>query len=291
MNSSVLMLIEEQYPKLSKSHKRIADYILNNYEKAAFLTAAKLGQETGISESTAVRFATQLGFEGYPEFQSNLQETIRGKLTSTQRMEVASIHIWEGDLLENVMMSDRQTIKDTLESVSREDFQGAAEAINQAKTIYILGVRSTAPLANFIYFYFKLIYDNVKLITAASSSEMYEEIFKISDEDVCLALSFPRYSRQVIKTLRYVHSTGAKIIAITDSEQAPIAELSDYLLVAKNSMVSFVDSMVAPLSLIDALIVASARERREDVQKTFLELDSVWDNYNVYETSGDLADE
>lgn len=291
MNSSVLTLIEEQYPKLSKSHKRIADYILNNYEKAAFLTAAKLGQETGISESTAVRFATQLGFEGYPEFQSNLQETIRGKLTSTQRMEVASIHIWEGDLLENVMMSDRQTIKDTLESVSREDFQGAAEAINQAKTIYILGVRSTAPLANFIYFYFKLIYDNVKLITAASSSEMYEEIFKISDEDVCLALSFPRYSRQVIKTLRYVHSKGAKIIAITDSEQAPIAELSDYLLVAKNSMVSFVDSMVAPLSLIDALIVASARERREDVQKTFLELDSVWDNYNVYETSGDLADE
>lgn len=291
MNSSVLTLIEEQYPKLSKSHKRIADYILNNYEKAAFLTAAKLGQETGISESTAVRFATQLGFEGYPEFQSNLQETIRGKLTSTQRMEVASIHIWEGDLLENVMMSDRQTIKDTLESVSREDFQGAAEAINQAKTIYILGVRSTAPLANFIYFYFKLIYDKVKLITAASSSEMYEEIFKISDEDVCLALSFPRYSRQVIKTLRYVHSKGAKIIAITDSEQAPIAELSDYLLVAKNSMVSFVDSMVAPLSLIDALIVASARERREDVQKTFLELDSVWDNYNVYETSGDLADE
>ena len=290
MSTSVLSLIEEHHSRLSKSHKKIADYILNNYEVAAYHTAAKLGSVTGISESTVVRFATQLGFRGYPEFQTALQESIKGKLTSTQRMEVASVQLSQEDLLENVLKNDRQTIKETLESVSREDFAAAANAINSARKIYILGIRSSAPLADFVYFYFKLVYDNVKLITAACSSEMFEEIFRIGEEDVLIALSFPRYSKQVIKTVKYVKERGAKIIAITDSDIAPIAELSDYLLVAKNSMVSFVDSMVAPLSLINALIIASARGRREEVQKTFMELDNVWDNYNVYQT-GETVDE
>ncbi|MDO5448938.1 MAG: MurR/RpiR family transcriptional regulator [Clostridia bacterium] len=291
MSNSLLGRIEEVYPELSKSHKKIADFIINNYEKAAYYTAARLGAETDISESTVVRFASTIGYEGYPEFQEALQEDIKGKLTTLQRMEVASLKMVDEDVLDKVLRDDRASIKDTLENVSREDFAMAAKAINKANKIYILGVRSTAPLANFIYFYFKMVYDNVVLITSASSSEEFEQIFKIKKDDVCIAISFPRYSKQVVKTLEYAKGKGAKIIAITDSCSSPIAPLSNYVLTARSNMASFIDSLVAPLSLINALIVESTMEKRDDVLATFQELENVWDQYDVYEKVEDLINE
>lgn len=289
--SKLLSQIETIYPTLSKSHKKIADFILNNYEKAAYYTAAKLGAETDISESTVVRFATHLGFEGYPEFQDALQEEIKGKLTTLQRIEVASLKLVDEDVLDKVMRNDRASIKETLENISRDDFEKSAKAINEAEKIYILGVRSSAPLANFLYFYLKLVYDNVVLITSASSSEEFEQIFKIGTKDVCLAISFPRYSKQVVKTLEYAKEKGAKIIAITDSTTSPIAPYANYVLTAKSNMASFMDSLVAPLSLINALIVEAALDKRDEVLDTFAELESVWDKYDVYEKPEDIFNE
>lgn len=289
--SKLLSQIETVYPTLSKSHKKIADFILNNYEKAACYTAAKLGTETDISESTVVRFATHLGYEGYPEFQEALQEDIKGKLTTLQRMEVSSLKLVDEDVLDKVMRNDRACIKETLETVSREDFEKAAKAINNADKIYILGVRSSAPLANFMYFYLKMVFDNVVLITSASSSEEFEQIFKIKKNDVCIAISFPRYSKQVVKTLEYTKEKGAKIIAITDSTTSPIAPLANYVLTAKSNMASFIDSLVAPLSLINALIVEASLEKRDEVLETFSELEGIWDKYDVYEKSEDIINE
>lgn len=291
MANSLLNRIEQVYPELSKSHKKIADFILNNYEKAAYYTAAKLGQETDISESTVVRFATSLGFVGYPEFQDALQDDIKGKLTTLQRMEIASLKMSNEDVLTKVLSNDRASIKETLQNVSREDFKNAAKAINDAEKIYIVGIRSSATLANFIYFYFKMVYSNVVLIDTASASEMFEKIFKISEKDVCIAISFPRYSKTVAKTLDYVKDKGTKIIAITDSTNSPIVADSNYVLTAKSSMASYVDSLVAPLSLVNALIVEATMERRDDVLDTFSELENVWDKYDVYEKSEDIINE
>ena len=291
MSKSLLSKIEDIYPSLSKSHKKIADFVLNNYEKAAYYTAAKLGAETDISESTVVRFAMHLGFEGYPEFQDALQEDIKGQLTSLQRMEVASYRISGEDVLTKVLTDDRASIKETLNNISREDFKNAAEAINSAGKIYILGIRSSAPLAEFIYFYFKMIYDNVVLIDTASASEMFEKAFKIKKNDVCIALSFPRYSKAVVNTLDYIKDKGAKIIAITDSNSSPIVPVADYVLLAKSNMASFVDSLVAPMSLINALIVEATMKQRDEVLDTFSELENIWDKYDVYETSEDIINE
>lgn len=289
--STLLSRIEQEYPNFSKSHKKIADFILNDYQKAAYYTAAKLGAETDISESTVVRFAAQLGFEGFPEFQAALRDDIKGKLTTLQRMEVASFKMLDEDVLDKVMRSDRDAIKETLTNVSREDFKAAAEAINNAGKIYILGVRSAAPLANFMNFYLKMVYDNVILITSASSSEEFENIFKIKKEDVCIAISFPRYSKQVVTTLEYAKDKGAKIIAVTDSDSSPIAPLATYLLKAKSNMASFTDSLVAPLSLINALIVEATVGKRDEVLGTFAELESIWDKYDVYEKTEEPKDE
>ncbi len=288
---SLLSKIEQDYPKLSKSHKKIADFILNNYQKAAFFTAAKLGEVTDISESTVVRFATYMGFEGYPEFQEALQENIKGKLTTLQRMEVSSLKMVNEDILTKVLSDDRAAIKETLSMVSSEKFYSAAEKINNAEKIYILGVRSSAPLANFMYFYFKMVYENVVLIDGAAASEIFEDIFKITKNDVCIAISFPRYSRQVVNTLKYVKDKGAEIIAITDGESSPIAPYSNYVLTAKTSMTSFTDSLVAPLSLINALVVASSAKKREQTLSTFAELENVWKKYGVYEDDGEYINE
>lgn len=288
---SLLSKIEQDYPKFSKSHKKIADFILNNYQKAAFFTAAKLGEVTDISESTVVRFATSMGFEGYPEFQEALQENIKGKLTTLQRMEVSSLKMVNEDILTKVLSDDRAAIKETLSMVSSEKFYSAAEKINTAEKIYILGVRSSAPLANFMYFYFKMVYENVVLIDGAAASEIFEDIFKITKNDVCIAISFPRYSRQVVNTLKYVKDKGAEIIAITDSESSPIAPYSNYVLTAKTSMTSFTDSLVAPLSLINALVVASSAKKREQTLSTFAELENVWKKYGVYEDDGEYINE
>ena len=273
MTKSILNKIDALYTKLSKGHKKIADYIMVNYDKAAFMTAARLGATVGVSESTVVRFAAELGFSGYPALQSDLQELIRSKLTSVQRMQSASVRIAQDEILETVLNADSAMIKATLDQTSKENFNRAVAAINKARNIYILGVRSAATLANFLAFYFRPVYDNVVLVDSARASEVFEQIFRIDERDICIAISFPRYSNQTINALHFIHDKGATVISITDSELSPIAQFADCLLIARSTMASFVDSLVAPLSLINALIVAATFDRRSEVYDNLNELE------------------
>lgn len=272
------------YSGLSKGHKRIADFIKNNYEKASFMTAAKLGKTVGVSESTVVRFASHVGFDGYPELQKHLQELVKSHLTSVQRMEVAANRMGGDDIINDAFGADAEMLKRTREGVSREDFFGSVAAINKAHKIYVLGSRSSASLASFAAFYLNYLCDNVVLIDTSSTSEMFEQMFRISEQDVCIAISFPRYSNQTINALSFAKSRGATIISITDGEMSPIAQYATYLLVAESSMVSFVDSLVAPLSLINALIAACAKENDGHVCENLGELEKIWDKYHVYRT-------
>lgn len=272
------------YSGLSKGHKRIADFIKNNYEKASFMTAAKLGKTVGVSESTVVRFASHVGFDGYPELQKHLQELVKSHLTSVQRMEVAANRMGGDDIINDAFAADAEMLKRTREGVSREDFFGSVAAINKAHKIYVLGSRSSASLASFAAFYLNYLCDNVVLIDTSSTSEMFEQMFRISEQHVCIAISFPRYSNQTINALSFAKSRGATIISITDGEMSPIAQYATYLLVAESSMVSFVDSLVAPLSLINALIAACAKENDGHVCENLGELEKIWDKYHVYRT-------
>ena len=279
--------IDSIYPSLSKGHKRIADFIKTNYEKASFMTAANLGKAVGVSESTVVRFASHIGFDGYPELQQYLQEMVKSHLTSVQRMDVAASRFEGDDFIDKAFAADIEMIKATRDGISREAFAKSVEAINRAEKIYILGVRSSASLASFAAFYFRFLYRDVVLVDTSAASEMFEQMFRIGSNDVCIAVSFPRYSNQTVKALSFARKRGAAIISITDGEMSPIAQYATHLLVAKSSMVSFVDSLVAPLSLINALIAASAREKREDVYNDFKELEKIWDEYHVYSTGGE----
>lgn len=291
MKNFILSKVDLSNKKLSKGHKKLVEYITDNYDKAAFMTASKLGEKVGVSESTVVRFATEIGFKGYPELQKELQQMIKSKLTAVQRMEVSSNLIGEKNAIKKVLNGDIELIRNTLESVSESEFEKAVETINKAKRIYILGVRSSASLASFLYFYLNPVFENVVLIDTASGSEMFEQIFRIDEDDVCVAISFPRYSKQIINALRFINDRGTKIIAITDSVDSPIAEYSETLLVAKSDMVSVVDSLVAPLSLINALIVAVTFSRRDEVYSNFNKLESIWDEYQVYDKSDGAENE
>ncbi len=279
--------IEDIYKSLSKGHKKIADYITNNYEKASFMTAASLGKAVGVSESTVVRFASNIGFEGYPELQKYLQEMVKSHLTSVQRMDVAASRFEGDDMLDNAFAADIEMIKATRDGISRDAFEKSADAINNAKKIYILGVRSSAALASFAAFYFRFLYENVVLVDTSATSEIFEQMFHIGADDVCIAISFPRYSTQTVKALSFAKDRGATIISITDGELSPISQFATHLLVAKSSMVSFVDSLVAPLSLINALVAAAARKKQDDVYNDFRELEKIWDEYHVYRTGGE----
>lgn len=282
-NQDLLKKIETMMKEFSKGQKLISNYILNHYDKAAFMTAARLGSIVGVSESTVVRFATELGFDGYPKLQKALQELIRTKLTAVQRMEVASDRIGDQDVLTTVLNSDMDKIRLTLEEIDKIEFQSIVNAIINAKKIYILGVRSSAALASFLGFYFNLLFDNVRLVHTTSVSEMFEQILRVGSEDVVIGISFPRYSRRTIKALQYAKKQGSTVIAITDSNLSPLIEYSTYKLIARSDMASFVDSLVAPLSVINALIVALAMRKKEDVYKTFEHLEHIWDEYQVYE--------
>ena len=285
MKNFILSKSDINQKKMSKGHKKLAQYIAENYDKAAFMTASKLGEKVGVSESTVVRFATEMGFKGYPELQKELQQMIKSKLTAVQRMEVSSTLIGEHGAIQKVLTGDMELIRDTLENVSESEFSKAVETINNAKRIYILGVRSSAALASFLYFYFNPVFENVVLVDTSSASEMFEQMFRISEDDVCVAISFPRYSKQTINALRFINDRGTKIIALTDSADSPIAEYADTLLVAKSDMVSVVDSLVVPLSLINALIVAVTFSKRDEVYNNFNKLESIWDEYQVYDKS------
>lgn len=291
MNRDLLNNIKSMFPTFSKGQKYIARYIIEHYDKAAFMTASKLGGIVGVSESTVVRFASELGFEGYPELQKALQEMIRNKLTSVQRIEVSTDILGDGDILDKVFNSDIDKIKKTLAEISREDFNGAADAIASARKIYIFGVRSAAALASFIGFYFNLILDNVKLIHTTSDSELFEQILHVGPEDVVIGISFPRYSSRTVKAMKYSSDRGATVISITDSDLSPLYQYSNYNLLAKSDMVSFADSLVAPLSLVNALIVAVGMKRQDEVYDTFAELERIWDEYEVYEKADDSNNE
>lgn len=283
MSRDLIHSITQQMPGFSKGQKLIAQYILAHYDKAAFMTAAKLGMTVGVSESTVVRFASELGFDGYPQLQRALQELIRNRLTSVQRMEVTSDQLGDGNILHKVLNLDIEKIRRTMEKASVEDFEQAVDAIVNAKNIYILGVRSASALSGFMSFYFNQIFENVRLINTTSASEMFEQIMRIKEGDVFIGITFPRYSKRTTNAAKFAKQNGAKVIAITDSDLSPIAEAADHLLLARSDMASFVDSLVAPLSMINALIVAIGIRKKDEISSTYERLEQIWDEYNVYE--------
>jgi len=281
--TSLISQIEQAIPRMSKGQKAIARFILENDEDAAYLTAARMGEKAGVSESTVVRFAMELGYEGYPHFQKVFQEELKGRLTSVQRMRVMTKLTEKEDILGTVLLSDMEKLKKTYEQIDRKSFNEAVDLILTARKIYILGVRSAAPLASFLSFYFSLIFDNVHLVHTTSVSEIFEQILSIQEGDVMIGISFPRYSRRTIKAMAFSRASGATVIAMTDKEDNPISENADLCLLAPSDMASFVDSLVAPLSVINALI-ATIGYRREDVVTQKLEkLERVWDEYEVYD--------
>ena len=283
MRMDLFEQIRLSFPKMSKSHKLIASYILEKSEKAAYLTATKLGASVGVSESTVVRFAIEIGFSGYPDFQSELQKSLRSKLTAVQRIDVADSLIGEKNIQHSVISADISNLKASLLGLDDMSFDRAVETICSAKNIYIIGKRSSNMLADFMNHYFRYIFDNVHLVSSNSTSEMFEEIFRISDKDVLIAISYPRYSKRTKNAAEFAKKRGAKVIALTDSDLAPITAFADIKLFARSDMASFVDSLVAPLSIINALIVALGRKRRANVQKTFDDLEQIWEEYDVYE--------
>ena len=283
MPKDILSTIQSEMNTFSKGQKLIANFILESYDKAAFMTASKLGKTVKVSESTVVRFAAELGYDGYPAMQKALQEMIRSKLTSIQRIEVSNDRIGDQDILSTVMQADIEKIRLTLEEVDREKFAQAVNAIVGARRIYILGVRSASALASFLGFYFNLIFDNVLLIQAASASEVFEQLLRVGPQDVIIGISFPRYSKRTVKAMEFARDRGAYVVAITDGETSPLAPIATCTLTAKSDMASFVDSLVAPLSLVNALIVAIGRRMNNDLSQTFRALEQIWDEYEVYE--------
>ncbi|MCQ2452588.1 MAG: MurR/RpiR family transcriptional regulator [Oscillospiraceae bacterium] len=284
MEKDILALIEKESTGFSKSQRKIASFILENYDKAAFMTASRLGNTVGVSESTVVRFAAELGYDGYPEMRKALQDMIRNCLTSVQRIEAARGLLENEDILTAVLNSDIEQIRITMDETNREDFNSAVNAIVNAKHIYIFGLRSSAAIASFMGFYFNFLFENVRVVNENSVSEVFEQILRIGEGDVMLALSFPRYSKRTIKAMRYAKDRCATVIGITDNKNSPIAKLADIPLCARSDMVSFVDSLVAPLSLVNALIVAvSSMAQENELQTDFARLEAMWSEYDVYE--------
>lgn len=285
--NDLITKIQSELPGFSKGQKQIARFILEHYDKAAFMTASRLGVTVGVSESTVVRFATELGYDGYPHLQRALQEMIRNKLTSVQRMEVAGDRMGGRDVLQTVLHADTDMIRVTLDEIDRDAFQGAVDALMGAKRIYILGVRSSSALASFLGFYFNLLFENVTLVHTNSVSEIFEQVLRGGPGDVLFGISFPRYSKRTLSAMKYARDRGARVIALTDSQLSPLARVADHVLLARSDMASFVDSLVAPLSVINALIVAVGMSRRDEIEQTFNKLERIWEEYDVYEKPED----
>lgn len=283
MGNNLLLNIEKHSSDFSKGQKLIEKYILEHYDKAAFMTAAKLGVAVGVSESTVVRFAVEIGYDGYPRLQRAMQEMIRSKLTSVQRMEVTHQRIGDGDILESVLNLDIEKIRTTLEETSKKDFYAAVETICNADCIYILGARSASSLASFLGYYFSMLFKDVKVVNPSSETDVFEQMLRTGENDAVIGISFPRYSRKAVKAMNFACARGAKFIAITDSESSPLARSATHVLIARSDMASLVDSLVAPMSLINALIVAVALRKKDEVTQTLSQLEAVWDEYNVYE--------
>ena len=287
MKSDFMALLQEKAPEYSKGQKKIARYIMESYDKAAFMTANRLGKNVGVSESTVVRFAVDLGFDGYPGMQKAMQEMVLNRLTSVQRIEVANDRLGDQDVISMVIHSDMEKLRQTGETVDRGEFSAAVNSILKAKRIYILGVRSVAPLATFLGHYLNYMFNNVHVVTGYSTGEMFEKIVGVNSEDVVIAFSFPRYSASTTKAAKYCRSAGATVIGFTDSTLSPLGQCCDHVLVAKSDMVSLVDSLVAPLSIVNALIVSIAARREKELSRTFENLERIWEEYHVYEKQAD----
>lgn len=284
-SNELLAKIEERYKKFSKGQKLLANYVKENYDKAVFLTAAKLGETVGVSESTVVRFATSLGYKGYPGFQKALEELVRNRLNSIQRMEVTYGRISQSEILASVLQSDIEKIKLTMQGIDQSAFDTAVDTILEAKKIYVIGIRSCAPLAEFLSFYLNLIFENVCPVHTNSSSEIFEQLIRINKDDVIIGISFPRYSMRTLKALEFASNRKAKVITLTDSIHSPMNLYSSCNLIARSDMASIVDSLVAPLSVVNALVVALCLKKQKDVITTLETLENIWDEYQVY--SGD----
>ena len=285
MARNLLGEIQNRMSDFSKSQKLISNYILENYDKAAYMTASKLGATVKVSESTVVRYAIELGFDGYPEFQHSLQEIVRTKLTSFQRMEVTNNLIGDGDALTKVLMSDIDKIKRTVEDIDHEAFEAAVNSIVGAKNIYIIGIGSASVLASALNINLRMIFDNVRFIVASSATEIYEQMISIGKGDVMVAISFPRYSKKVVSAVNLAKKSGADVIALTDNAASPIASLADQNLFARSDMASFADSLVAPLSVINALVVGVSRRKQDELTVRLRQLEQIWEEYNVYDTN------
>ena len=283
---NLLQQITECMPDFSKGQRLIASYILEHYDRAAYMTAAKLGQIVNVSESTVVRFADQLGFDGYPDLQHALQELAKTHLTAAQRMEVAENILEKDKILEKVLLGDAEKIRHTLEALDRDAFDAAVEKIVSARNIYIIGSRSSATLAGFLNFNLRMMFDNVRHVEVSSGSEMFEQILNIGKEDLLIAISFPRYSKHTVRAVKYAHQAGADVVSITDSVKSPIAADCNQLLTAKSDMASFVDSLVAPLSIINAMVVAVSMRHQEVVASRLRRLEKIWDENDIYDKNG-----
>lgn len=277
----LMRTIQIKFPRLSKGQKLIAEYILKHYDKAAFMTASKLGITVGVSESTVVRFANELGYSGYPKLQTGLQELIKTKLTSVQRIEISSDLITEENVLKSVLKADMENIRATLEKLNPNTFDEIVNAIFRAKRIYIVGFRSSQALADFLGFYLGLVLDNVRQVSTGVS-DIFEQLLKLGQEDLVIGIGFPRYSSRTVEALKFAKSKNAEVVAITDSLLSPLASNADYTLITQSNMASFVDSLVAPLSVINALIVAVGIREKDRISETFNNLEKIWEEYNVY---------
>ena len=287
MNQDIISVLQAMEPTFSKGQRRISRYIMESYDKAAFMTANKLGKTVGVSESTVVRFAVDLGYDGYPSMQNAMQEMVRNRLTAVQRIEVTNDRMGDQDVVSVVLQSDMDRLRRTNELLDRNTFQKAVSAIVRARRVYIIGVRSSGALASFLGHYLNYMLDQVNIITSAGTGEMLERLVGVTPEDVVIAFSYPRYSASTTKGARYCHSAGATVIGFTDSKLSPLGQCCDHVLLAKSDMLSLVDSLVAPLSVVNALIVAVAAKREKELSRTLANLEKIWDEYDVYEKQVD----
>ena len=288
MTRDILATIESGMPSFSKGQRAIGQFILDSYDKAAFMTASRLGQTVHVSESTVVRFASELGYDGYPSMQRALQEMIRSRLTSTQRIQAADDQFGGQDVLTAVIQTDMDKLRMVSDEADRTEFSKAVDLILGARHIYILGTRSSYFVAGYLNFYLHLLTGNVTLVQSNAAGEIFEQLLRIGPGDVMIAISFPRYSKVTMNTVKFAQDRGATIVAVTDNELSPVYQMADAALLAPSEMISFVDSMVAPLSLINAMLIAVGRRMGTDVSRTFADLEDIWNRYGVF---GKMDDE
>ena len=279
--NDLLIRIEENYIRLSKGQKRIAEYILENYNKVAFMTASTLGEIVGVSESTVVRFANALGYDGYPKLQKGLQESIKTKLTTVQRFELSKENDGDENYIKKIMSYDINNIKKTISMVDEDLIKRIGDTIHSAKRVYILGMRSSSVLANYLGFYLNFIRRDVNIISIGVQ-DVFDYLFNLDEDDLLISISFPRYAKQTFEIIKFAKSRNAKLVGITDSELSPLYQIVDDCLIAKYNMNTFIDSLVAPMSLINALIISLSIEHKESVENNFEELENIWNEYNIY---------